>query len=109
MPQRMVQSKSWREPCGTMTTDGGSPRDSAWIIIGASTHMIVGGKAADKERGPALPLMGEVAPESCADGTQQLSSGARAPEGQDLEPSEAGLVPTKGGQNRLRFCRSCCF
>jgi hypothetical protein len=48
-------------------------------------------------------------PESHADGMQQLSSCARAPEGQDLEPSEAGLVPTEEGQNRLRLCRGCCF
>ncbi len=45
-----------------MTTDG-SPRDSGWIIIGSSTQMRVGGKAAYKERGPALPMMGEVAPQ----------------------------------------------
>ena len=66
MPQHILQSKSWREPCGTTTTDGGSPRDSGLIIIGSSTQMRVGGKAADKERRPALPLMGEVAPrKSC--------------------------------------------
>jgi hypothetical protein len=66
MPQRIVQSKSWREPCGTTITDGGSPKDSGWIIIGSSTQMRFGCKAADKECGPALPLMGEVAPrKSC--------------------------------------------
>jgi hypothetical protein len=44
----------------------GSPRDSGWIIIGSSTQMRVGGKAAYKERGPALPMMVEVAPrKSC--------------------------------------------
>ncbi len=36
----------------------GSPRDSGWIIIGSSTLMRVGGKAADKECRPALPMMG---------------------------------------------------
>jgi hypothetical protein len=66
MLQPIVQSKKWREPCGTTTTDEGSPRDSGWIIIGSSTQLKVGGKEADKERGLALPLMGEVAPrKSC--------------------------------------------
>jgi hypothetical protein len=40
---------------------------------------------------------------SRADGTQQPSSGARAPGGHDLEPSEAGLVPTEGGWYGFRW------
>ncbi len=57
-----MREKSWRESCGTTTAGGGSPRDSARVIISPPAQRRAGRRTAGKESRPALSLTGKAAP-----------------------------------------------
>ncbi len=40
--QRIMRDRSWRESCGTTSTDGSRPRDLGWIITSPSAQRRVG-------------------------------------------------------------------